>query len=378
MIASDAHTISRLWGVVILLFVAFLLLILVRQILRFSLPDPDFAKSFLCTLTPRITSSFGPYAAAYRSGEIEDLVADFDVGQVFDRDSVFDNLVEAIILVDSNNKSVAMTTSADAMLTNSGVMALNAQDMTGRDGDAPARLVRTDLDVGRLLNDHSVDISVGDEFWRVYVYPVKEFKFRKGTVAYAIKVLDIAGLAEAVEYLNTMRKWVELLAAHLVPWPIPDLIFNQYPDNPDASYHKNDEPRVLCATFIVSCWDQLELSDICHIQKLIREALELNPKLSYSGRSIQFFRVFTGHFDTTISTGDPGKMAVFTHSLIESLRNYGDSVGKRIDIHCGIHSSTTSDLRFRSLMVLQGSTELPSKSTPSRRGKTDTFRMLLV
>jgi hypothetical protein len=69
--------------------------------------------------------------------------------------------------------------------------------------------------------------------------------------------------------------------------------------------------------------------------------------LSYHGRSIQFFRVFTGHFDTEISKGDPGQIATFAHTLITHLRAYGDSVAQPIDVLCGIQSAITKGLRFR-------------------------------
>jgi hypothetical protein len=338
-----SYYLNGLYTIAGYIFVVLVLWLLVLRIMRLRLPDPDFSKSFLCTLTPAITSSFSSYAASYRSRDVQALAV--DVGPIFDRHEVFDGLVEAVILVDSDNHVITMTHSASHMLSQAGdEVNMDMADFLQNQckPSDPSTAVRLPPAVPQ-----QIDLTNDLEFWRVYIYPVKKFEYLERTVSYAVRIADIAGLEDAIDELNKMRRWVEVLAAHLVPWPIPDLLFNQFPDDPDSLYNGNDQRKILCATFIISCEEPLDMDQMRELQAQIRSRVSANESFSYSGRSLQFFRVFTGHFDTSVSKGDPGKLAIFAQDLIARIGAFGEAIEREIIVHCGIQSAMTSGLRFR-------------------------------
>jgi hypothetical protein len=337
-----------LYTLAFFIFMVKLLLLLTLRIFRLHVTDPDFAKSFLCTLTPAITGQFSAYTEYYQSGEAQELAV--DVGPAFDNEEVFTSLVEAIILVDSFNTVVALTPSASHMLAQPDEGAiLNMATFI------ETKCMKKDVKLPPPAPKHfevvpSSEAEAEPKMWRVHLYPVKKFMYAGRSVSYAVRIVDIDELANTIVERNHQANLVKVLAAHLVPLPIAQRILDNCSEDPDALYNRNDQRKVICATFMITSPDRFDVEDLSMIQDEIRGHLSTKEaqSLSYSGRSLQMFRVFTGHFDTEISKNHPGMMATFAQRLITSLRALGRQRTKQINVFCGIHSAKTSGCRFRS------------------------------
>lgn len=326
------HTYSfRFIGILTVYYYTFAIIFLYQVMLfvvrKFSNHN-DFSNAILSSIPINvITECYKAFKEVMKQKEKNN-----DVEEVlFESPETFQAITDIILLLDSDNNIIESTPSAQVRLMFDPI-GMTMQQLLNQ--ICPCQFA-IQLPPYICTNFH-LDVKVPSVacleaitlILKVTLLPLKRFDYNHKTVSYACVMTDETQHEMLVMQMNNEANHVRMLMTQLIPWQVANILLGS------QNYNTVILSKVLTASFFLCGFDTLTITDIREIQRLIREQLSRHVNLTYSGRSIQMFRVYGGVFGTNdISYEDVMDIVTFAMDLMTSLHSSFPNVEFRNGIH---------------------------------------------
>jgi PAS domain-containing protein len=245
----------------------------------------------------------------------------------------FQSLLDAVVFVSEQGRVIALNPSAQRLLEVDAVQT-NTVDfgdfMSGMGVDLDALAVelpppkRVELSFTLAAGGQSRSV-------RVAVMPTRRVQFQHLPVAFAAVFEDCTRLDRLVEQCNEVSNHLNILLAEFVDGPMLRASMAETPFQPQ-----------MLSKLAVSCFVVAGIRDglsVLAVQDIVRRALNAFPRLVYSGRSMQMFRIIAG-----LNALDENQTATeytseLVHCSLQIVRDIGavETEGSLGTARCGVH-----------------------------------------
>lgn len=241
--------------------------------------------------------------------------------------STFEILLDAIILVDSDDLIIAETpTTLNLLKLTKSIARMDFKEFM-------CNLFHED-DIDFLYEDKTIralTATLSDRTELIMVVTIlntSHFSYMGTQVSYACILHDITLRENMIKCMNQEANKLRMLSSQILPVPIADIVLS------NSEFTQFLLAKTVIAFIAIKHIKTKEQAERIH--EILRSILAEDDALTFVGRSIQIFKVVAGLFTSMITVTEMTlKVVRFTFKFVEMMKESGMD----LDVQCGIHMS---------------------------------------